>query len=53
MLFQNKQNTIGDALLAAGLDALPVAGRSPWRDARERFFRNKAAVASLVLLLLI
>ncbi|RQW28540.1 ABC transporter permease subunit [Rhodobacteraceae bacterium CH30] len=53
MLLKNKQNALGDALLAAGLDALPVAGRSPWRDARERFFRNKAAVASLVLLLLI
>ncbi|MCP9757940.1 ABC transporter permease subunit [Aquitalea sp. S1-19] len=53
MLLKNKQNALGDALLAAGIDALPVAGRSPWRDARERFFRNKAAVVSLVLLLLI
>lgn len=53
MLLKNKQNALGDALLAAGLDALPVEGRSPWRDARERFFRNKAAVVSLVLLLLI
>ncbi|MCL6264771.1 ABC transporter permease subunit [Craterilacuibacter sp. RT1T] len=44
---------LGDALLAAGIDALPVEGRSPWRDARERFFRNKAAVVSLALLLLI
>jgi oligopeptide transport system permease protein len=53
MLFQNKQKMLGDALLAAGLDALPVEGRSPWRDAGERFFRNKAAVLSMVLLLLI
>ena len=31
----------------------PVAGRSPWADARGRFLRNKAAVVSLTLLLLI
>jgi len=33
----------------------PVAapGRSPWADARDRFMRNKAAVASLVILALI
>ncbi len=53
MLLKNKQKMLGDALLAAGIDALPVEGRSPWRDARERFFRNKAAVVSLALLLLI
>jgi len=29
------------------------AGRSPWRDARVRFLRNRAAVASLVVLALI
>jgi len=33
--------------------AVPVEGRSPWQDARMRFARNKAAVASLVILLLI
>src|SRR5258708_36386920 len=33
--------------------AVPVEGRSPWQDARLRFARNKAAVASLVILLLI
>ncbi|MES3004250.1 MAG: ABC transporter permease subunit [Pseudomonadota bacterium] len=30
-----------------------MPGRSPWADARTRFIRNKAAVASLVVLLLI
>ena len=30
-----------------------VKGRSPWADARRRFFRNKAAVAGMVTLLLI
>jgi oligopeptide transport system permease protein len=34
------------------LDAAP-AGRSPWRDARVRFMRNRAAVAGLVVLSLI
>ncbi|MCY0389831.1 ABC transporter permease subunit [Robbsia sp. Bb-Pol-6] len=39
--------------LGAAVTALPVAGRSPWQDARTRFVRNKAAVASLALLALI
>jgi len=47
-----KRTTLSDTLSAA-LDNPSVRGRSPWRDARERFFRNKAAVASLVLLALI
>ena len=34
------------------LDAAP-AGRSPWRDARQRFLRNRAAVGSVVVLALI
>jgi oligopeptide transport system permease protein len=34
------------------MDAAP-AGRGPWRDARLRFLRNRAAVASLVVLTLI
>ena len=33
--------------------AEPVAGRSLWQDARARFFRNRAAVASLIILLLV
>ena len=34
------------------VDAAP-AGRSPWRDARVRFMRNRAAVAGLVVLSLV
>ncbi|UWQ14897.1 ABC transporter permease subunit [Aliiroseovarius sp. M344] len=30
-----------------------IKGRSLWQDARARFFRNKAAVASLIILLLV
>ena len=37
---------------ASPADAAPV-GRSPWRDARVRFLRNRAAVASSVILALI
>ncbi|HWI82231.1 ABC transporter permease [Ramlibacter sp.] len=33
--------------------AAPAPGRSPWRDARTRFMRNRAAVVSLAALLLI
>lgn len=32
-------------------DAEEIKGRSPWADARLRFFRNKAAVAALVVLI--
>jgi oligopeptide transport system permease protein len=38
--------------MAALVDTVP-AGRSPWHDARQRFLRNRAAVASLVVLALI
>jgi oligopeptide transport system permease protein len=34
------------------VDAAP-AGRGPWRDARQRFLRNRAAVASLAVLTLV
>ncbi|MDN0075235.1 ABC transporter permease subunit [Crenobacter sp. SG2303] len=51
-MFKAKQSTLADTL-SANLAAAPVEGRSPWRDARERFLRNKAAVASLVILVLI
>jgi oligopeptide transport system permease protein len=37
---------------AASTDLAP-AGRSPWRDARVRFLRNKAAVASVMVLALV
>lgn len=33
--------------------AAPIKGRSLWGDARTRFFKNKAAVASLIILLLV
>ncbi|MDW5415736.1 MULTISPECIES: ABC transporter permease subunit [unclassified Iodobacter] len=46
MLFRNKK-------LAAALESLPVEGRSPWADARRRFFKNKAAVISAIILLII
>ncbi|MDG6895387.1 oligopeptide ABC transporter permease OppC [Volucribacter amazonae] len=39
--------------LAQQLSQQTVQGRSLWQDARRRFFRNKAAVASLMTLLLI
>ena len=38
--------------VATPVDLAP-AGRSPWRDARVRFLRNRAAVASVVVLTLI
>ncbi|MFZ1661837.1 MAG: ABC transporter permease subunit [Paracoccaceae bacterium] len=43
-----KKKELGDSLAAA-----EVKGRSPWVDARKRFFKNKAAVAGLVLLVLV
>ncbi len=33
--------------------AAPIEGRSLWADARIRFFRNKAAVAGLIILILV
>ncbi|AOZ51312.1 MULTISPECIES: ABC transporter permease [Chromobacteriaceae] len=41
------------AALESGLAEAATEGRSPWRDARVRFLRNKAAVVSLVILSLI
>lgn len=42
------------ATALAGADMAPaVEGRSLWADARIRFFRNKAAVAGLVVLILV
>ena len=48
MLFKNRQDALVQALGVAA-DAA-VAGRSPWMDARSRFLRNKAAVASVCIL---
>jgi oligopeptide transport system permease protein len=50
MLFLTRRKTIIDQLADTPV-AMP--GRSPWADARTRFIRNKAAVASLAVLLLI
>lgn len=52
MLFSKKQKALADAVDAA-LTTAAIEGRSPWRDARERFFRNKAAVVSLIILTVI
>ncbi|MXQ06888.1 ABC transporter permease subunit [Alphaproteobacteria bacterium GH1-50] len=41
------------AATEAFLGAEAVAGRSLWQDARTRFFRNKAAVAGLVVLIFV
>ncbi|WP_395688150.1 ABC transporter permease subunit [Caenimonas koreensis] len=50
MLFSLRRKALMDQAAAA---ASAPAGRSPWADARTRFMRNKAAVASLVALLII
>lgn len=39
--------------MASRMAEAEVKGRSPWADARARFFRNKAAVVSLMVLILI
>ena len=52
MLFRSKQSALAGTLDNA-LNNAPVEGRSPWVDARRRFFRNKAAVASMIILTLI
>ena len=51
MLFSARQKAVSDALADAPVALQP--GRSPWADARTRFLRNRAAVASLVILVLI
>lgn len=51
MIFPKKQDELVAALDATATEA--VAGRSPWVDARLRFMRNKAALYSLVALVLI
>ena len=48
MLFKSRQDSLVQAL--AGAAEAAVAGRSPWMDARARFLRNKAAVASVCIL---
>ncbi|RQO67028.1 peptide ABC transporter permease [Aquitalea sp. FJL05] len=51
-MMQSKQKAM-TAALDNGLVDAAVEGRSLWRDARVRFFRNKAAVLSLIMLVLI
>jgi oligopeptide transport system permease protein len=51
MLLQKKNDLLVAALGTTLEEA--VAGRSPWADARGRFVRNKAALISLCLLLLV
>lgn len=51
MIFSNKKDDLVQALSSVASEA--VAGRSPWVDARLRFVRNKAALYSLVMLVLI
>ena len=49
----NKKNAEFVEKLAERMDDLQLEGRSLWQDAKRRFFRNKAAVVSLILLALI
>lgn len=49
----NKKNTEFVEQLAERMDEMRLEGRSLWQDAKRRFFRNKAAVVSLILLALI
>jgi oligopeptide transport system permease protein len=51
MIFSSRRKAIADTLAQTPL--VVQAGRSPWADARTRFLRNKAAVASLATLLVI
>ncbi len=51
MFFRRKQLAVAGAI--SDLPLASVQGRSPWADARRRFSRNKAAVISTVLMVLI
>ena len=51
MLKTQRQDGLTEALVR--MPATPQRGRSPWADARGRFMRNRAAVVSLVLLMLV
>ncbi len=51
MIFSARRKAVVETLAQTPLRLHP--GRSPWADARTRFLRNKAAVASLAVLLLI
>ena len=45
---QSKMQSLSDRFVEA-----EVKGRSPWADARKRFFRNKAAMLGLMILVLV
>ncbi|WP_109077579.1 oligopeptide ABC transporter permease OppC [Aggregatibacter kilianii] len=49
----NQKNTEFVEQLAERMDEMQLEGRSLWQDAKRRFFRNKAAVASLIMLFVI
>ncbi|WBU61915.1 ABC transporter permease subunit [Paracoccus albus] len=48
MIEHDKIKGLSDRMAAA-----EVKGRSPWADARKRFFRNKAAMVAVIVLLLV
>jgi oligopeptide transport system permease protein len=53
MLFSKaKRQALAQSLIDGTTDAV-IAGRSPWADARRRFVKNRAALVSLILLLLL
>ena len=52
MLANKKNQELADKLVQQSTEAV-IEGRSLWQDARRRFFRNKAAVASLIILFFI
>ena len=49
----NQKNADFMEQVADHMEDMQLEGRSLWQDAKRRFFRNKAAVASLVILFLI
>lgn len=48
MIEQTRMQSLADRMVED-----EVKGRSPWADARKRFFRNKAAMAGLILLIVV
>ena len=46
----NQKNADFVEQVADRIEEMQLEGRSLWQDAKRRFFRNKAAVASLVIL---
>lgn len=50
-MLNQKENS--ELLAKVGEQLEQVEGRSLWQDARRRFFQNKAAVASLIILFFI